>query len=183
MSLKGRLLVALPALRDPNFERTVVYVLEHNDEGALGVVLNRTHPMPVRELFPAWAELCDDGHLLIGGPVAHDSAICLVRLRERGDPGDAVATVVADDVGSDDLAADPALLAPHVSAARIFIGYAGWGAQQLEDELGENAWIVCDALPSDVFANDPDDLWTTVLKRQPGRTSLLAMFPPDPRMN
>jgi putative transcriptional regulator len=80
-----------------------------------------------------------------------------------------------------DAAADD--IGPRVEGMRFFAGYSGWGAGQLEDELEENAWLVVDLLPADVFAPDPTEMWRTVLRRQAGRVSLLADFPLDPSMN
>lgn len=181
MSLRGRLLVALPDLRDPNFDRTVIYMIEHNDEGALGVVLNRPHAIPVGDILEAWAPVFGEAVLHGGGPVSTDTAICLAIV----DPTltTTAASTVEGVIATVDLSTDAAELAPHVSIARVWLGYAGWGPGQLEDEIEERAWYVCDALPSDVFTFDADGLWRAVLLRQHGEMRLLSAYPIDPRMN
>ncbi len=180
-SLRGRLVVASPALLDPSFHRTVVLLIEHGEEGALGVVLNRASRMPVGEPLPVWEPYAADPAVVyLGGPVQRGSALCLGRcdppLRTTG-----WAPVFAD-IGTVDLNEDPSSL-PGVGQVRVFNGYAGWGALQLEDEMDEGAWLVCDALPADVFDPDPDLLWNRVVERQSGVIPLLTRFPADPELN
>lgn len=166
---KGRLLVAAPPLGDGNFDRTVVYVLEHNEAGALGLVLNRPSTEVMVDL-PGWSALAAaPGGVFAGGPVETQALIALGRVREGG-------RVIADPV---DLETDPDTVEPRPDVVRIFHGYAGWGAQQLDGELDLGAWIVVPATVDDVFTNDPENLWRSVLERQPGRTAWLASVPTD----
>jgi putative transcriptional regulator len=168
-SLRGRLLVATPLLGDPNFERTVILVLEHTAEGAVGVVLNRPTAVDFIEPLPAWYGLAAYPPVLfVGGPVAAGSAIGLGRSGEGP-----VATV--------DLSLDPA--EQGVEEVRVFSGYAGWSEGQLEDELDAGAWWVVPSEPDDAMCAEPDGLWRAVLKRQPDRLALFANFPPDVRRN
>jgi putative transcriptional regulator len=176
LDLVGRLLVASPLLVDPNFYRTVVLVLQHGEEGAVGVVLNRPSVEGVGAYLPEWeGRLEEPGVVFVGGPVEPAVAIGVVRNPVPGDP------TAVEGVGLVDLAADPASI--DRGAVRVFSGYAGWGAGQLEGELAEGAWIVVGAHEEDVFTDRPDELWTAVLRRQGGRLALLATFPPDPSLN
>jgi putative transcriptional regulator len=180
MSLKGQLLIAAPSLLDPNFHRTVVLLLEHEDEGAVGVVLNRPSPIAAAEALPDHAELLEDGdRIFAGGPVQPASALAVA---EFGDPGDAERAVLGS-IAVADLESDPQELAGKVDRIRVFAGYAGWGAGQLEAELAEEAWIVEPAVPGDVFTGDPERLWGHVLERKGGAYRLVARMPPDPSMN
>jgi putative transcriptional regulator len=196
--LKGRLLVASPALRDPNFDRTIVLVLEHSEEGALGLVLNRPSDTELADTLPEWGPLAvDPGVVFVGGPVSPDSAIGLALA--RGDASGGGGPVTARDgedadasmgwiplfgpLGTVDLGRDPDDVQPGVRAVRVFVGYAGWAPGQLESELAAGGWFVVDADVSDALDTDPDALWRTVLRRQRGALSWLANFPEDPAAN
>jgi putative transcriptional regulator len=182
--LKGRLLVATPLLEDPNFDRAVVWLLEHGDEGALGVVLNRPSELPVADPLPGWAELA--GRLpvvFVGGPVSANAVIGLARMDARAPVLDGVWESVDGPVGVLDLAADPALVAPAVGTLRCFAGYAGWSPGQLEAEIDDGAWFVVDADPGDPFTDQPGRLWRSVLARQPNELARLALVPDDPTLN
>jgi putative transcriptional regulator len=182
-SLTGRLLVATPALRDPNFERTVVLVVAHEQGGALGVVLNRATEVPVAEVLAGWGGLAEEPPVVFeGGPVTPEAAICLARVH----PGvnDLVGfNRVSGPVGTIDLATDPDVLRPGLVAIRIFAGYAGWSPGQLENEITTGSWFVFDALPADAFAPRPEDLWSMVLRRQGGLLAAVAHYPSDPTLN
>jgi putative transcriptional regulator len=177
---KGRLLVATPPLEDPNFDRTVIYVLEHHDEGALGLVLNRPSPEQLGEPLDGWVDLQTDPSLVFaGGPVETDALIALARTSQPLDEAGDHLAPLNGDIASADLAADPALVLSSISALRVFRGYSGWGPGQLEDEIEAGAWLVLDPDPSDLFTSDPGDLWRNVLRRQPGRLAWLAQAPDD----
>jgi putative transcriptional regulator len=182
-SLTGRLLVATPALRDPNFERTVVLLVAHEEGGALGVVLNRATEVPVAEVLGPWGSLAGDPSVVFeGGPVQPEAAICLARTR----PG--VQSLggfnrVSGAVGTVDLSGDPDPLRDGLVGVRVFAGYAGWASGQLENEIEIGSWFVFDALPGDAFTSRPDDLWPMVLRRQGGLMAAVAHFPPDPNVN
>jgi putative transcriptional regulator len=165
-SLRGRLLVASPTLVDPNFARTVILMLEHTDEGAVGVVLNRPSEVLVGAALPEWDTFAvRPSVFFVGGPVGADTAICIGR------------SGGTDEVAVIDLERDPDDLAP--DEVRLFAGYAGWGPGQLEDELGESSWFVVDAHPEDALSDDPDGLWARVLRRQRGRIRIFAVHPPS----
>jgi putative transcriptional regulator len=179
-SLKGHLLIAAPSLLDPNFRRSVVLMLEHAEEGAIGVVLNRPSDTEAREAVPDLRPvLLDDDPVFIGGPVEPETVIALA---DHTDPETADA-VIAGTIGSLEFDDDPDRLADSVSRARVFAGYAGWGPGQLEDEIEEEAWFTEPAIPADVFSDDPERLWANVLERMGSRYALLARMPEDPRWN
>lgn len=183
--LTGALLVASPRLRDPNFARTVVLLLDHGDEGALGVVLNRPSPVDVDEILEMWApqaRLAPPAVMFRGGPVARDAVIGLGRSTGAGDdePG---WRAVLESVGTVDLSVPPEDQPRALSGVRLFSGYAGWAAEQLEQELAEEAWFVLGAFPADVFCADAERLWHDVLQRQGGRLALLSGYPPHPSLN
>ncbi len=179
-SLKGQLLVAGADLLDPNFRRTVVLVTEHDDEGAVGLVLNRPAETTVVEAVPGLSPLVDtDAPVFVGGPVDQQS---LLVLAEFDDPDDSASTVF-DDVGFLRGDADIALAAGVTRRARVFAGYAGWSAGQLDDELEADGWIVTRATREDVFEAG-EELWGDVLRRQGGSYyTLLATMPADPSLN
>ena len=168
----GMLLVAAPGLLDPNFRRTVVYMIEHRDQGSLGVVLNRPSETSVQDVLPAWAPLASEpGAVCVGGPVEPETALCLAALRTGQDP---------DTV---DLDGDPRALADRLRGLRLFAGYAGWDARQLAGEIGRGDWIVVPALPDDVVRTSGPELWARVLRRQGVPIALLATYPSDVKLN
>ena len=181
----GKLLIAEPMLGDPNFDRSVVLMVDHTAEGALGVVLNRPTDREVATVLGRWGDLAARPPVLyLGGPVEQDGVLALARRRAFG-PRERLAgwSPVVGDVGTLDLQRDPDELAPDLAGVRFFAGYSGWGPGQLEAELDEGAWLVVDALADDVFAGDPDAMWRSVLRRQHGKVSMLANFPAHPSMN
>jgi putative transcriptional regulator len=179
-SLRGKLLIASPALVDPNFARTVILITEHNDEGAMGVVLNRPSSVTVDEAIPPLTELVDEAELVyVGGPVQPEAIVVLGEFEEPLHAGALVVGAVGFLPGEIEAADEVGPLA----RSRVFAGYAGWGPGQLEAELAESSWIVEPALPEDVFVADPDALWSDVLRRKGGPFAVLALMPPDPSLN
>jgi putative transcriptional regulator len=180
---QGKLLVATPRLADPNFFRTVVLMLVHGDGGALGLVLNRPTETPLSSPLPEWEELASGPEVVfVGGPVA-GRTICLARVRSEISVPDDAYKPLEGTLGTVDLDADPAFVAPWVQQLRVFAGYAGWGPGQLEGEIEEGAWWVFEALPGDAFSEAPEDLWRLVLRRQGGQLALTSYFPPDLSLN
>ncbi len=178
--LVGQLLIASPALVDPNFRRTVVLITAHTEEGAMGLVLNRPSPVGVADGVSHLEGLVQDGDaVFLGGPVETSAVVALA---EFEDPAQAAALVL-DDVGFLPGDGDPEELCPATKRVRIYAGYAGWGAGQLEAELQESAWIVNTPDPEDIFTPEPDELWSAVLSRMGGQYALVATMPPDPSLN
>lgn len=186
---KGRLLVATPVLDDPNFARTVIYVVEHHDDGALGLVLNRPSVEQLDDPLDRWVDVqSSPPRVFSGGPVEPDALIALARTKQPVAPVDPDTDADDDDtylaplsgtIASADLAADPALVAGSIDGLRVFRGYAGWSPGQLEMEIGTGSWLVVDSVESDIFTEEPDELWRVVLRRQPGRLGWLADAPDD----
>ncbi len=177
---KGRLLLATPPLDDPNFDRSVVYVLEHHSDGALGVVINRPTDERLGDPLERWVDFQGrPARIFAGGPVEPDALIALALSDDDVSEVTDELSPVVGRISSADLTTDPALLAGRISTVRVFRGYAGWGPGQLEGEIASGAWIVLDADPDDVFAEAPAGLWRDVLRRQGGRLAWLAMAPDD----
>jgi putative transcriptional regulator len=159
--LSGSLLVATPQISDGVFCRSVVLLLHHDAEGAQGVVLNRPMDARIDAVLPDWqAHATAPSVLFEGGPIGLDSALGLV-----------------------DLDTPPAIVVPEVAGLRIFAGYAGWSSGQLEDEVSSGSWYVVESEGRDAFDDDPEQLWTRVLRRQRGHLAFVATFPTDPEMN
>ncbi len=176
---KGRLLVATPPLEDPNFDRTVVYVIEHHDDGALGLVLNRPMDEGLDEPLDRWVDVQSDPPVVFnGGPVETNALIALAHTKGEVAEDEHLAPLNGD-IASADLAADPAMVRGAISQLRVFRGYSGWGPGQLEGEIEAGAWLVLDPVPDDLFTAEPDELWRSVLARQPGRLAWLANAPDD----
>ncbi len=179
-TLAGRLLVATPHLCDPNFYRTVVWIVEHNADGAMGVVLNRPTEERLVDHLPRWApHAADPPVVFVGGPVSNDIA---VGVADSPNPTPEAFTPTVDNIGLLDLSTDPESL-ESVRRLRVFSGYAGWMRAQLELELSNGGWFLADVVSGDVFTDDPRGLWKRVLRRQPGRVAFYATFPPDPTQN
>ena len=179
----GRLLVAEPMLGDPNFDRTVVLMVQHTADGALGLVLNRPTDVAVADALPEWGAVATDpGVLHFGGPVEEQSGWCLARAHEP----ERARRVRAG--GRRPRARRPRARSrptwrPSFHAVRLYAGYSGWGPGQLEHELAQDAWFVADAEPDDPFLPDGAGLWKRILARQGGPLARLAHFPPDPSLN
>jgi len=170
--MNGNLLIASPAMSD-FFRRTVVLVIEHTEEGAFGLVLNRPSESTVGEVVPDLADAIGPEHVLhIGGPVQSNA---VTAIGEHADP-EAASKLIVGDVGMVDLDSPPEL-----ERVRVFAGYAGWAAGQLDGEIEAEAWIVEPALPADAFAEG--DVWADVLVRKGAEFALLARMPSDPSMN
>lgn len=181
-SLRGKLLLSAPSLFDPNFRRTVLLIAEHTPEGAMGLVLNRRAEVTVGEAVPElmWLTHGAGEPVYAGGPVATDSVIVLAEF----DNPELAAALVVEDVGFVPASnGDRDEIVSGVRRSRVFAGHAGWGPGQLDAELDENSWIVEPALPADAFADDPDALWGSVMRRKGDGYRLLAGMPEDPSLN
>lgn len=180
--LRGRLLVATPLIRDPNFERTVALVLEHDGtDGAIAVVVNRPSDLEVADALEGWSDVVTEPRVIFfGGPVSQGSAIALAEA-----PGlDAEwFKPVIGPLGMVDLDVEPTVVGPAVVRARVFSGYAGWAAGQLEAEIGDGSWFVVDPSPDDALGVRWDGLWHEVLRRQGGRVSWFGQYPDDVSFN
>ncbi len=182
-SYAGELLVSRPDMVDPNFDGTITYLLEHGADGAVGVVLNRPSELPVGDAFPDWTDLCSQpGQIFHGGPVQTNAIIALGR-HLPGAPAAGEFDLPAGLV-SVDLDEQPALLqGAGLAEMRIFAGYAGWGAGQLEGEIANGAWWILPGITDDVFTGAPDRLWQTVMGRAGPEFRWFANLPSDPSVN
>jgi putative transcriptional regulator len=172
-SVRGQLLIAAPSLFD-YFRRTVVLVLEHSEEGAMGVVLNRESETTVAEAVPALASLAEPAELVrIGGPVSPQSVVALGDFEDVDEAG----THVVGSLGT----LDPDAENDSLRRLRVYAGYAGWGPGQLDGELEADAWLVLPARPDDPF--EDGDIWTEALRRKGGGYRLMATMPADPSLN
>ncbi|GAB2451965.1 YqgE/AlgH family protein [Nocardioides hungaricus] len=179
----GMLLVATPALVDPNFVDTVVLLLDVDHQGALGVVLNRPSGIPVSDVLRDWGEVVAEPEVLFrGGPVSTEGALAVATLRAEDDVPVGF-RAVEGRLGLLDLDTPVELLEGSLEGVRIFAGYAGWGAEQLVGEIAEGSWYVVPAQLPDVFRVDPRDLWRDVLRRQPGDLAWHSTRSLDPDLN
>jgi len=177
--LTGSLLISNTSLLDPNFRRTVVLIGHHDEQGAVGVVLNQPLDVAVRDAVPPLGSLVDaDDPLFDGGPVQPDSVVVIA---DFIDPSRAEILALGSigflppDAGVE--------IAQEIRRARVYAGYAGWGPGQLEDELEEASWVTVQAEPGDVFHDQPARLWDDVLRRLGRGYDMLRSMPRDPSMN
>ncbi len=177
--LAGQLLIAGPELWDPNFRRSVVLIGHHDDEGAVGVILNSVTDVPVAEAAPPLAALVpEDEPVFVGGPVQPQGAVVLADLERP----ERVEIVALGTIGFLPEHTDPDELGP-IRRARVFAGHAGWGPGQLEAELEQGSWLIEPALPDDVFHPEPQRLWDDVLRRKGRGFEVLRLMPEDPSTN
>ena len=181
--LCGQLLIATPLIGDPNFGDTVLFVIEHDEEGSLAVVLNRPTGAKVVDELPAWdGKLAIPAVLFEGGPVGENAIIALA-LSQTTDE-DALAPVPGmPSVHTVDLDSDAVITQAFVTTMRMFSGYAGWAPGQLAGEIGAGAWFVASAMEGDIFGLNPDGIRETVLSRQRNGSRFFTHFPEDPRWN
>jgi putative transcriptional regulator len=178
-SLTGQLLLASPTLMDPNFQRTVVLVGVHSEEGAMGVVLNRPSETTVGDAVPQLQDALDEEPVYVGGPVQPGSIILLAEFLDPAPIG----LLVVGRIGFPAPETDIEQLTDATERRRVFAGYAGWSGGQLEAECDQGDWIVHPALPEDVFTDLPTELWSSVLTRMGGSYALIARMPRDPSVN
>ncbi len=172
-SAKGSLLVSGASLQDSNFHRTVLFIVEHDHQGALGVILNKPLALNPEQLIELWADRVEkDGFIYRGGPVSPNAVIGLAKSSKANEKS------LVGNIEVIDLHHSPSDR-PDIEVVRLFVGYAGWSAGQLETELKEGSWFIFDANESDVFTDDVGGLWEAVLRRQGGIISQMAEAPED----
>jgi putative transcriptional regulator len=178
-TLRGQLLLSSASLFDPNFRRTVVLIGHHDEEGAVGVVLNRPFDVTVGDAVPPLASLVPAGEPLFhGGPVQPEAAVVVADFADPTKAG-VIAFGTIGFLAEETDVGDTAM----VRRARVYAGYSGWGPGQLESELEEDAWLVTPARPEDVFLDDPDRLWDQVLTRLGRGYEIMRTMPFDPSAN
>jgi putative transcriptional regulator len=179
----GRLLVASVLLSEGVFHRTVVLVLDSDEDGALGVILNEISQTLLDSVLPDWAGAVSEPRLLFhGGPVSPNGAICLASVASPDEepPG---WRPLFDNVGLLHLDTPIEIVAGAYRDLRIFAGYAGWAAGQLQAEIQQGMWHVAQAEYDDVFGDRPLDLWRSVLRRQHSEMALFSTWVEDPELN
>ncbi len=181
---KGCLVVASPTLEDPNFHRSVVLLLAADEDGALGVVLNRPSDTLIDEIVPTWADLAASPPVLfVGGPVQPNAAICVGKCPAAPDADSDGYSPLTEDLGTVDLHREPEEIGVGLEGLRVFTGYSGWGPGQLEAEVEAGAWFVLERRSEDVLSAQPEALWERVLRRQGGWLAVLARHPVDASLN
>ncbi|MET0999174.1 MAG: YqgE/AlgH family protein [Marmoricola sp.] len=179
----GSLLIASATLVDPNFARCVLLLLDADDNGSLGVILNRPSEVPVGEVLASWRDVASQPDVLFrGGPVELNAALAVGSLRGSADVPSGWRPLTGT-LGIVDLDSSPDEFLGRLTALRVYAGYSGWGADQLEGEIAEGSWHVVPAHESDAFSHTPDRLWRDVLRRQPSPLSMLATLPEDANLN
>ena len=182
MTLQGHILLAAPSMLDPNFERAVVLMVQHNDEGALGLVLNRPTEVSLREAIAAVSDVDVevDVELRQGGPC--EGPLMVVH-REQDHAQSEVLPGVFFSTEQDLV---EQLMMDDSDSAMYFAGYAGWGPGQLEGEIGSGSWLVTEGSVERVFHLD-HDVWTAMVrdesKRRLGDSMNPKAVPPDPSVN
>jgi len=176
----GNLLVASPGMHESIFDRTVIILLENDDEGSTGLVLNRPSEITASSALPPAAGLAIPDRVFLGGPVEEGTALVLA---EPHDPAMSELHFARNGIGLLDLGGMDLFDQQHLARIRVFSGYAGWGPNQLNEELNAGAWIPTDALPEDIWHVDSNTLWAKVLRRQGGMTRFLASYPDQPWLN
>jgi putative transcriptional regulator len=180
----GSLLIASATLLDPNFARCVLLLLDADPNGSLGVVLNRPSEVPVGEVLATWRDVASEPDVLFrGGPVELDAALAVGSLRGSAAELPAGWRPLTGTLGIVDLDSPPDDFLGRLTALRVYAGYTGWGADQLEDEIAGGSWHVVPAHEGDAFSNSPARLWRDVLRRQPPPLSMLATLPEDANLN
>lgn len=177
----GCLLIAQPFLADPYFRRAVVLLADHNEKGSFGLILNKPIPLALSDALENAPDF--DGHLNLGGPVERSTLHFIHRVGHRipdsahvcagiywGGNFDKVKELMRNGELSD-------------GEIRLFIGYSGWGAGQLDKEMKEKSWIVAEPTENLVFSPEPEQLWPDALRELGGPYTIMSTFPEDPRLN
>ncbi|MDZ4714132.1 MAG: YqgE/AlgH family protein [Cytophagales bacterium] len=178
---KGRLLISEPFLPDPNFERTIILMCESNSEGSFGFVLNKPSTVNVSEVMDDIKDF--DTPAMVGGPVQQDTLHYLHRHSELEDSVEIVEGVYWGGNFERLLFLLETKQISH-SDIRFFLGYSGWSAGQLEEELVQDSWIVSDRVQGDlIFDTDAESMWKKTLTIMGGRFSVYSNYPKNPRLN
>ncbi|HJQ02282.1 MAG TPA: YqgE/AlgH family protein [Jatrophihabitans sp.] len=178
-----RLLIATPELSDPEFFRTVVFLIEHDATGTVGVIINRPSHTPVGHVLPEWQDVMSEPAVVFnGGPVQRDGALGLGRLAGSTDAGTGL-RAVSGGLALVDLDAPAAEVSRNADSLRVFAGHAGWEVGQLDHEIDSGGWFVVAGSLDDVFSRRPGTLWRSVLRRQPMPLALLSTYPVDVGLN
>ncbi|MEM0940907.1 MAG: YqgE/AlgH family protein [Bacteroidota bacterium] len=178
---RGDLLISEPYLSDPNFDRTVIYLCEHNENGTFGFVLNKLANVQLADVID---EVSYDSDLFVGGPVQQDTLHYIHRDSELSTSSKCVKNGIFWGGDYDSLLQMMNTKTMISNDIRFFIGYSGWAPDQLMDEMKAKSWIVLkEATPDMIFDWDNQYLWKECLKTIGGKYRLMSNYPKDPRMN
>jgi putative transcriptional regulator len=177
---RGKILVAMPTLLDPNFRQSVVLLCEHGPEGSMGLVVNRPTEVEVSALADEYPVLSGAGRIYSGGPVARNTMIVLCR---GGDVHDGFNILENVYLAKDLAVLENAHYWEGQRDIRCFLGYAGWAPGQLEAEMNASAWSLMVSEPRFLFDDDPELLWQEMMRRLGGDWAPYAEMPPDPSAN
>lgn len=175
----GSLLLASPGMHEETFERTVIFVLEHDESGSMGLVLNRPSDMLVSDALPDFGPLANPDRLFLGGPVEQGTALVLAEPLDPAAPG---MHFMHQGIGLLDLTNEQEQRIS-LERARVFSGYAGWGPRQLETELRNGAWIIANSDPQDLWNSNHQTLWARIMARQGDFSEFLSEYPSQPWLN
>ncbi|WP_316668532.1 YqgE/AlgH family protein [uncultured Propionibacterium sp.] len=179
----GELLVSTHPDGAGFFDQSVVLLLESDDDGVIGVALNKPSPMPVAQVLPDWeSQLNPPQVLFAGGPVLPNGALCLAKVLDPGEDPLGWRRIVGD-IGVLHLDTPVELAAGAFSDVRVFAGYCGWEAGQLVEEIRHGAWLRTTPREEEIFGADTEDLWRRVLRRLGGQAALLSAFTASPELN
>ena len=178
----GKLLISEPFLMDPNFKRAVVLLTEHGEEGTVGFILNHPSALLLKDLIPELADA--DFPVFIGGPVATDTIHFIHRCYDKLNDGEEIAKGIYWGGNFEALRILIGNKSIRPDEIKFFIGYSGWGAQQLKDEIEENTWIVSDQFhPDVVFSDNEEELWREVIVNLGPKYAHVSNFPQNPNLN
>mgnify|MGYP001080537011 FL=1 len=178
---KGNLLIAEPFLGDRNFERSVVLLCEHNEDGAFGFVLNQKANVMLKDVLED--DILIDVPLYVGGPVQQDTLHFIHRTPHLFEGTSKVAENIYWGGDYEQLKTYLNLGQLQENDIRFFLGYSGWGEGQLEHELGQNSWVITESDSAFIFDSEPDQFWRGVLRRMGGKYKVMSHYPTDPRLN
>lgn len=185
-NLQGSFLVSSPQLRDPNFHRTVVLMLEDNDEGSMGLVINRPSSISVDSAFSKVdKKVLSPDPIYSGGPVETTALFILHNCRELGKDEERVAEEIFLTGSNDSFEAlvNNELACSHECGFRVYCGYAGWSPEQLQGEISRGDWQIVGADSATVFQANPYDIWEACLQLVREENRILPHIPNNPEWN
>lgn len=165
------------------FDQSVILILESDDDGAIGVALNKPSPMLVSQVLPDWEPQLNPPQVLFaGGPVLPNGALCLAKVQDPGEDPLGWRRIVGD-VGVLHLDTPVEIAAGAFSDVRVFAGYCGWEPGQLTEEIRRGAWLRTSPREEEIFGARTEGLWRQVLRRLGGQAALLSAYTASPELN
>jgi putative transcriptional regulator len=169
-------------LPDQNFDRTVILLCEHNEEGSFGFVLNKSSILKVDEVLQEVGTF--EADLYVGGPVQQNTLHFIHNIEELKEGGQKIADGLFWGGNFETLQGLMQNGELNKEKARFFVGYSGWSENQLQEEINHNTWIIARGVhPSYIFSSPPETLWKSILEKMGGRFKIYANYPSDPNLN